>query len=312
MGVYQEAVCYPLYKLVARPQSEITGIMNGWMMDNLRQKGVMIADFAETLREYRGPDEISNIKNNDIHLSDSGHILAYQTLYDTLTEHYPEYICEEGPDVIQKRSRKSREEKLRASKGGETPGAADLKKDPAEAIRSIIERVADSEDFVYDENKQLMEMGLSGLETVEIARTVEKEFFGGREIIELPAYDYPPCIRPGFFIDLLNGRTVRSILEHTEDLPRYESAEEKAEIERTDSAVMKLLRKNIYDYLGDDMIRVTADMTFFGDLKMNHVDWYNVLYPAEVELNMRLDPAKSPSPETVTLGEIAEYAENLK
>ena len=185
--MYQEAVCYPLYKLVARPQSEITGIMNGWMMDNLRQKGVMIADFAETLREYRGPDEISNIKNNDIHLSDSGHILAYQTLYDTLTEHYPEYICAEGPDVIQKRSRKSREEKLRASKGGETPGAADLKKDPAEAIRSIIERVADSEDFVYDENKQLMEMGLSVLETVEIARTVEKEFFGGREIIELPA-----------------------------------------------------------------------------------------------------------------------------
>jgi acyl carrier protein len=72
---------------------------------------------------------------------------------------------------------------------------------------------------------------------------------------------------------------------------------------------MRLLRNNIYEYLGDDMIKVTSDMTFFGDLQMNHVDWYNVLYPAEVELNMRLDPAKSPSPEAITLGEIADFVE---
>jgi hypothetical protein len=283
--------------------------MNSWMTDTLHQKSVIIADFAGTLRDYRGPEELSNIKHNDIHLSDSGHILAYHTIYDALIGHYPEYSCDEGPDVIQTRSRKTREERLSSRNTGVSSTSSAHGSDPAEAVRSIIERVAEADDFVYDENKQMLEMGLSVLETVEAARTIEKEFFGGREIIQLPAYDYPPCIRPTFFIDLLKGKTRESILGHTEDLIRYESEDEKAAVESNDSAPMRLLRNNIYEYLGDDMIKVTSDMTFFGDLQMNHVDWYNVLYPAEVELNMRLDPAKSPSPEAITLGEIADFVE---
>ncbi|MBE6039655.1 MAG: hypothetical protein E7219_01690 [Clostridiales bacterium] len=95
-------------------------------------KSVIIADFAGTLRDYRGPEELSNIKYNDIHLSDSGHILAYHTIYDALIGHYPEYSCDEGPDVIQTRSRKTREERLSSRNTGVSSISSAHGSDPAE------------------------------------------------------------------------------------------------------------------------------------------------------------------------------------
>ena len=72
---------------------------------------------------------------------------------------------------------------------------------------------------------------------------------------------------------------------------------------------MKVLKKHLYAYLGDDMIKLDRDTSYFATLHMNYVDWYNAMRPAEVEINMRLEPARVPSPETATLGEIAEFAE---
>ena len=72
---------------------------------------------------------------------------------------------------------------------------------------------------------------------------------------------------------------------------------------------MKVLKKHLYAYLGDDMIKLDRDTSYFATLHMNYVDWYNSMRPAEIEMNLRLDPARSPSPETATLGEITEFAE---
>lgn len=294
----------PAFKITTKALTDVVDDLNGWMKDFFPAHDVLIADLEHALREYSGKEELSNQKQNDVHLSDEGHIFTYRLIYDTITERYPEYRCEEGLDVIQVRKRKKHDKEVIAD-------ATDTDEDDRirREVRELIEESISRDIPDYDENKQFMEMGIAAMEVFDITRNLEKKFYGGKETVELPSYDLSICVRPVFFVEMLKGNRLESILDHMDLLERYESPEEKKAAEKNDSPAMKVLKKEIYDYLQDDMVKLDKDTTYFGTLHMNYVDWYNVLRPAEVDLNMRLDPARTPSPETAALGEIAAFAE---
>lgn len=289
----------PVYKVITKPQSAYTDEMNSFMKEYLPGEGVILADVAAELRAYKGDEELSHLKDGDVHLTDAGHLFMYNCLYDIISKAHPELAREEGPDVIHVRKRRTREERLAAKAAAQSEDSLRL--------RELTERVINRDDLDYEDDKQYVDMGLTPMAVVDIAKAVEKEFFDGRELLELPAYDYPATLRPRFFLDYLEGKDIPSVKGHAADLPHYGSAEEKQEAESSDSDVMKILKKHIYAYLEDDMVRLDRDTSYFGTLRMNYSDWYQSMYPAEVELNMRFDPARSPSPETVTLGEIEDY-----
>ena len=64
-------------------------------------------------------------------------------------------------------------------------------------------------------------------------------------------------------------------------------------------------------YLKDDMVVVEDNYTFFKELDMNYVDWANVLFSIENKLNLSLDRARTPDPESVSLGSIAKDIEKV-
>lgn len=291
----------PIYKVTTKSQSEVSDDLNNWMKENLPEKGVLIADLASEMRSYRGGEELSNLKENDIHLSDQGHMFTYHLLYDTIVSEYPEFSCEEAPDVVHVRKRRTREERL----AGDGPAESESSR----KVREIIEKTLARDDLDYGEDKLFMEMGITIMEIFDIAKAVERECFDGREVVDLPAYDYPASVRPKYLADLIDGKVMESVLDHVDELPHYASSEEKKSAEENDSAAMKVLKKHIYAYLGDEMIKLDAGTSYFGTFHMNYVDWYNSMRPAEIEMNLRLDPARAPSPETATLGEIAEFAD---
>ena len=292
----------PIYKVTTKSQSEVADDLNRWIKENLPDMGVLVADLASEMRAYRGKEELSNLRENDVHLSDQGHMFTYRLLYDTIISEHPELSCEESPDIVHVRKRKTREERLAGD------GAA-AESESSRKVREIIEKTLGRDDLEYGENRQFLEMGVTIMEIFDIAKAVERECFEGREVVDLPAYDYPASVRPKYFVDLIDGKTAESVLEHTAELPRYASAEEKQAAEAGDSPAMKVLKKHLYAYLGDDMIKLDRDTSYFATLHMNYGDWYNSMRPAEIEMNLRLDPARSPSPETATLGEIADFAE---
>ena len=289
-----------VYKVATKSQAEIADNMNNWMKENLPQKGVIIADFAQELRNYRGSEELSNLSEFDFHLSDNGHIFAYRLIYDLITELYPEMKTEEGADVIQERKRKAvTENKDKANMTS------------SEIIEDIVERAVNRDDLQYDENKQFSEMGITVPEIFGICKILENEHFEGKDTCNLPGLAYAACLRPTFFISYLEGRQPESIMHHKDLLPHFASLEEKQETEKNDSECMKVLKKHIYNYLKDDMVKLTDDTTYFGSLHFDYEDWFNCLYPAETELNFNIEIAHTPSPETVTLREMADYAEKM-
>ena len=289
-----------VYKVATKSQAEIADDMNSWLKNNLPQKNVIIADFAQELRNYKGTEELSNLNDFDFHLSDNGHIFAYNLIYDLITDRYPELITEEGDDVIQIRKRK--ETKTQQNAEARTS---------SEIVRDIVEKTVNRDDLEYDENKQFREMGIPVPEVFSICDRLEKECFDGKDTCNLPSLGYCDVLRPTFFIDYLEGKPLESVMLHRDLLPHFASLEEKQETEKNDSESMKILKKHIYNYLNDDMVKLTDDTTYFGTLHFDYEDWFSCLYPAETEFNFNLEIAHTPSPETVTLKEIADYAEKL-
>ena len=282
-----------VYKVTTKSQSMIADSLNNWMKNNLPQMGVEVVDIAHALKEYHGHEELSNLNEDDIHLSDAGHLFAYRLMYDEIVKNHPDMAREEGPDVIQERKLKKKNESESADDGIHAQ------------VKQLFEKTLNREDFVYDENKQLLQMGISLMEILDISRAIEKQYFDGKEVLDMPVYNLQTCIKPQYYIDYIEGKQKRSILEHLDDLEHYASIEEKKEAEKNDSAGMKMLRKHIYDYLKDDMVKIDENYTFFKQLDMNYIDWADVLFSIETKLNLSLDRARTPDPENVTLKQVA-------
>ena len=288
-----------VYKVTTKSQSEIADSLNNWMKNNLPSMGVEVIDVAHALKDYHGEVELSNLEENDIHLSDAGHMFVYRLMYDEIVKNHPELACEEGEDVIQVRKRKEDKKDNKVEEGIHSK------------VKELFERTLNRDDFVYDENKQLLQMGISLMEILDISRNIEIQFFNGEEVLEMPTYNLQTCIKPQYYIDYIEGKQKRSILEHLSDLKHYSSIEEKKEAEAKDSEGMKMIREYIYKYLKDDMVVVEEDYTFFKDLDMNYVDWASVLFSIETALNLSLDRARTPDPESVSLGSIAKDIEKV-
>ena len=289
-----------VYKITLKSQSEIADSLNDWMKDNLPQMDVEVVDIADYFRQHHGEDEFSNLNENDVHLSDAGHLHVYHLLYDAIIKKHPELICEEGPDVIQVRKRK---EKIQVEDKDEN--------DVHRQLKELFERTLNRDDFIYDENKQLLQMDITMMELIDINRNIEIQFFNGEEVLKMPFYNLETCITPKYMIDCIEGRQKKSILEHIDDLEHYSSIEEKKEAESKDSFGLKIIREHIYNYLKDDMVKVEEDYTFFNQLDMDYIDWAEIIYSLETELNLSLDRARTPDPESVTLKEIAKDIEKI-
>ena len=290
-----------VYKVTTKSMAEVADALNNWVKNNLPQKGIIIADIAKELREYRGDKELSNLPENDFHLSDDGHIFVYRYMYDLLKEKHPELATTEDPTIIHERKRKKVVEDNTATE-----------KDIDKQLEELIIKTVDREDLVYDKDKQFCQMGLITPEVFAICGAVEKTYFGGAEKIDLPQLNYPAYLKPSFFKAYIEGKERESILLHKDLLAHYSSPEEKAELERNDSISMQTIKKHIYNYLQDDMVKITDDSSYFGDLHMNCADWFNAMNPAEAELNMSFEAAKGPDYETVTLKQIADAAEKVR
>ena len=290
-----------VYKVTTKSQSMIADSLNNWMKENLPKMNVEVVDIAQALKDYNGEEELSNLNEDDIHLSDAGHMFVYRLMYDAIIKKNPELACEEGENVIQVRKRKEKSSEVKDEKYSKT----------SEIVKNIFEKALNRDDFVYDENKQLLQMGISLMEILDISRTVEKECFGGKEVLEMPTYNLQTCITPKYYIDYIDGKQKQSILNHIEDLEHYASKKEKTETESKDSKGLRLIKKHIYKYLNDDMVKIDGSYNFFDDLNMNYIDWSKVILAIETELNMSLDVARTPYPEKVTLKEIAEVIDKI-
>ena len=288
-----------VYKITTHSQSEIADSLNNWMKDNLIDMGVEVVDIAHAFKNYHGDEELSNLDENDIHLSDAGHKFVYHMMYDEIIKNHPELACEEGEDVVQVRKRKEDKKDNKVEEGIHAQ------------VKELFERTLNRDDFVYDENKQLLQMGISLMEILDISRNIEIQFFNGEEVLNMPTYNLQTCIKPQYYIDYIEGKQKRSILEHLDDLKHYSSIEEKKEAESKDSAGMKMIKQHIYNYLKDDMVKIEDDYTFFKQLDMNYIDWAEVMISIESELNLSLDRARTPDPESVTLGQIAKDIEKV-
>ena len=290
-----------VYKITTKSQSEIADSLNNWMKDNLPSMDVEVVDIAHAFRQYRGEEELSNLEENDIHLSDAGHLFVYHLMYDEIIKKHPEFTCEEGDDVVQVRKIKEKKKEDNDTNHNNIH----------EQVKELFERTLNRDDFVYDENKQLLQMGISLMEILDISRNIEKQFFNGEEVLQMPTYNLQTCIKPQYYIDYIEGKQKRSILEHLDDLKHYSSIEEKKEAESKDSAGLKIIKEEIYKYLIDDMVAIEEDYTFFKQLDMNYIDWADVMYALEEKLNASLDRARTPDPESVTLKQIAQDIEKI-
>ena len=288
-----------VYKITTKSQAEIADSLNNWMKDNLISMGVEVVDIASAFKNYHGDEELSNLDENDIHLSDAGHKFVYHMMYDEIIKNHPELACEEGDDVVHIRKRKEEKKDNKVEEGVHAQ------------VKELFERTLNRDDFVYDENKQLLQMGISLMEILDISRNIEIQFFNGEEVLNMPTYNLQTCIKPQYYIDYIEGKQKKSILEHLDDLKHYSSIEEKKDAESKDSAGMKMIKEHIYDYLKDDMVRIEDDYTFFNQLDMNYIDWAEVMFSIENKLNLSLDRARTPDPESVTLGNIAKDIEKV-
>lgn len=291
----------PVYKISTKTFTGITEKANTWIRNNYNVEGseVIVADLARALRAYDGDEELSNLKNDDFHLSDAGHLFTYCLLYNSLIAAHPEYACDEGADVIQERKRKESKETVYS---GLSSHSDELKK--------LIEDVTGQDLEDYDENKQFIDLGFNPIYMLDIVREVEKRYFNGDEVVMMNSTNVPYA-RPTFLLDYIDGTAKETVLKHLDEVKHYQSREEKAEAEKDDSDVMKAMKKVLYDYLQDDMVIINRDSTFFDSLNMSFYDYDRTVYLLEKTLDLSLLVAKRPSPETVTLGQIEDHIKTV-
>ena len=284
----------PIYIAFSKPTAGSFNEMNEWIKTVLPGYGVLVVELAEAMRENRGGEEFANLKENDFHLSDYGHLFSYRQLYDRLIADHPELACEEGSDVIHERKVRNHYKKEDGSYGSSQYSPI---------VREIVEKISYEEIKDYDENKQFIEMGVSPMEVYDICREIEKEVYDNKKEIPVPFTAY---IRPTYFIDYIEGKSKPSITGRLDTLPHYASAEEKAEAEKDDSPVMRKVREAFYGVIEDDMIVLKDDTTLLGTLDLDDFTWVRVMNRIQALTDAKTDFAMSPEPEKITLKQIAD------
>lgn len=282
-----------VYKVTTSSQAHIAENINTWLKENMPQNDVIVLDIAQKFREYHGDKELSNLNENDIHLSDEGHLFVYRNLYELLTSAHPDLATEETMDVIHIRKIQERKENITQETKNE------------KIIREIITRAVNRDEFVYDINKQFDEMGVNLMEMLDITRSIENECFDGHEVIDIPTYNFAVNITPRFYIDILDGKAKDSALLHLDEIKHYESDKQKKEALDSDTDVFRMLRESTYKYLKDDMIEISKDTSFFNDLKMNVIDYSFIVVDIETKIGHPLPQARKQGYENMTFGKLA-------
>lgn len=91
-----------IYRDMGKPMGKYMDMLNVIIAEKQTEFGYLLADVENTFKSYKGGDDLTHIKDKDMHLTDFGHITIYRTLYDTLVSAYPKYACEEHPGVIKR------------------------------------------------------------------------------------------------------------------------------------------------------------------------------------------------------------------
>jgi len=100
-----------LYRELGKPMGKYMYMINEILAEEAPKLGFLLADVEHAFKTYKGGEDLTYIKDKDMHLTDFGHIYIYRTLYETLVKACPQYACEEAPGVIKKPEDLTEEEK---------------------------------------------------------------------------------------------------------------------------------------------------------------------------------------------------------
>lgn len=100
-----------LQRIVGRPMGKFLDMLNEIIAENQAEHDFLLVDIENAFKNYKGKNELTHIKNKDMHLTDFGHLTIYRLLYDALVKAYPQYECEESPGVIKTMKDMTKEEK---------------------------------------------------------------------------------------------------------------------------------------------------------------------------------------------------------
>ncbi len=98
------------YRIMGKPMGKYMTMLNEIIAEAQSESGFILADVDELFNKYKGNQDLTYIKEKDMHLTAFGHISIYTTLYDTLVKHYPRYQCDEAKNVIIREEDLSKEE----------------------------------------------------------------------------------------------------------------------------------------------------------------------------------------------------------
>ena len=287
-----------IYSAFSKPTAPYFDEVNEYIRTKLPAKGVIVIELAQAFRNYDGDEDLSNLKENDFHLSDFGHIYTYRQLYDHLIDVHPELACQEGNNVIEQR-------KVRKTWKKEDGAYGSSKYSPI--VREIVEKNSYNEIKDYDENKQFAQMGVSGMEIFDIGREIEKTVLDNKTEIPIPFSVY---IKPTYFTDYLDGKMKPSILERLDKLPHYASQQEKAAAIADESETMHTLRNIVYELLNDDMLVLDRDTICMKTLDMDLFTWTRIINRIETITRKNMGSLLSGDMENVSLGQIADHLDN--
>ncbi len=102
---------HKLQRIVGRPMGKFLDMLNEIIAENQAEHSFILVDIENAFKNYKGKNELTHIKTKDMHLTDFGHLTIYKLLYDALVKAYPQYECEESPDVIKTTKTMTKEEK---------------------------------------------------------------------------------------------------------------------------------------------------------------------------------------------------------
>lgn len=99
-----------IYRQVGKPMGKYIDMVNDFIDETNKTLDFITIDLEKAFKSFRGKEDLTNIKDKDMHLTDFGHKFVYGLLYDKLVERYPELACEETPDIFKTRATLTKEE----------------------------------------------------------------------------------------------------------------------------------------------------------------------------------------------------------